>query len=105
MADRTGQQLGNYRVIRPIGRGGFAEVYLGEHIYLKTQVAIKLLRTTVANPEDLDAFLIFCHRTSTFIENASAYSPFRRFPVPSFPMFLPCVHGDVDRGRSAGWQH
>src|SRR5256885_3535376 len=27
-------------------------------------------------------FLIFCHRTSTFIENASAYSPFRCFPVP-----------------------
>src|SRR6266700_5198687 len=50
-------------------------------------------------------FLIFCHRTSTFIENASAYSPFRRFPVPSFPMFLPCVHSDVDRGRSAGLQH
>ena len=47
-------------------------------------------------------FLIFCHRTSTFMENASAYSPFRRFPVPSFPLFLPCVHRDVDRGRSAG---
>jgi serine/threonine protein kinase/uncharacterized membrane protein len=57
MADRSGQQLGNYRVISQIGRGGFAEVYLGEHIYLKTKVAIKLLRTTVANPTDLDDFL------------------------------------------------
>ena len=57
MADRTGQQLGNYRVIRPIGRGGFAEVYLGEHIFLKTQVAIKVLQTKVANDEDLEGFL------------------------------------------------
>src|SRR5712691_2913206 len=57
MADRVGQQLGNYRVIRQIGRGGFAEVYLAEHIYLKTSVAIKLLRTTVTNQDDLDAFL------------------------------------------------
>ena len=32
-------------------------------------------------------FLMFCHRTSTFSENASAYSPFRRFPLPSFPLF------------------
>src|SRR6266567_2051781 len=57
MADRVGQQLGNYRVIRQIGRGGFAEVYLGEHIYLKTQVAIKVLRNTLVNKDDLDAFL------------------------------------------------
>lgn len=33
MADRTGQQLGNYRILRLIGKGGFADVYLGEHIY------------------------------------------------------------------------
>ena len=57
MADRTGQQLGNYRVIRPIGHGGFAEVYLGEHIYLKTQLAIKVLQTKVGNDEDLEGFL------------------------------------------------
>ena len=43
MADRFGQQLGNYRIISPIGHGGFADVYLSEHIYLQTQVAIKLL--------------------------------------------------------------
>ncbi len=57
MADRIGQQLGNYRVLSFIGHGGFADVYLGEHIYLKTQVAIKLLQSKVATPDDLDNFL------------------------------------------------
>jgi serine/threonine protein kinase len=45
MVDRVGQQFGNYRLIRLVGRGGFAEVYLGEHIYLGTQAAIKVLHT------------------------------------------------------------
>src|SRR5579885_145300 len=57
MADRIGQQLGNYRVLSFIGHGGFADVYLGEHIYLKNQVAIKLLQSQVATPDDLDNFL------------------------------------------------
>src|SRR6202165_3480802 len=57
MGDRAGQQLGNYRVINLIGRGGFADVYLAEHIYLKTQVAIKILQTKVENDEDLEGFL------------------------------------------------
>lgn len=43
MVDRTGQRIGNYQLIRLLGRGGFADVYLGEHVYLKTQAAVKIL--------------------------------------------------------------
>ena len=56
MADRVGQQLGNYRLIRLLGRGGFAEVYLGEHLRLKTQAAIKVLHTSVED-DDVEGFL------------------------------------------------
>ncbi len=51
MADRAGQQLGNYRLVRRLGSGGFAEVYLAEHIYLKKQVAVKVLHLELAQQE------------------------------------------------------
>lgn len=41
---RVGQQLGNYRLIRLLGQGGFADVYLGEHVHLATQAALKVLQ-------------------------------------------------------------
>jgi len=44
MANRVGQQLGNYRLVRLLGEGGFAQVYLGEHRHLKTHAALKVLR-------------------------------------------------------------
>jgi serine/threonine protein kinase len=56
MADRIGQQLGNYRLIRLLGQGGFADVYLGEHVYLKIQAAIKVLQMRLAN-DDMEDFL------------------------------------------------
>src|SRR5207302_1189411 len=43
MSNRVGQQLGNYRLLRLIGRGSWASVYLGEHLHLGTQAAIKVL--------------------------------------------------------------
>ncbi len=48
MFDHLGQQLGNYRLLRLLGQGGFANVYLGEHIHLNTQAAIKVLRIRIA---------------------------------------------------------
>jgi serine/threonine protein kinase len=55
MTNRLGQQLGNYRLTKLLGQGGFAEVYLGEHIHLGTQAAIKVLYTQLTN-DDVDKF-------------------------------------------------
>ena len=56
MADRVGQQLGNYHLVRMIGQGGFAEVYLGQHIYLDTLAAIKVLHARLES-DDVEYFL------------------------------------------------
>ena len=56
MLDRVGQQLGNYRLLRLLGQGGFADVYLGEHVYLRTQAAIKVLQMRVVG-DDMESFL------------------------------------------------
>jgi predicted ATPase/class 3 adenylate cyclase/DNA-binding CsgD family transcriptional regulator len=55
MTDYVGQQFGNYRLLRLLGKGSFAEVYLGEHIHLSTLAAIKVLHTQLAS-DDIDRF-------------------------------------------------
>ena len=45
MENYVGQQLGNYKLIRLLGEGGFAEVYLGEHGWLGMKAAIRVLHT------------------------------------------------------------
>lgn len=53
--DRIGRQVGNYRLIQLLEKGGFAEIYLGEHVYLNTYAAIKILYAQLA-AEDLESF-------------------------------------------------
>ena len=56
MADRVGQRFGSYRLTRLLGQGGFADVYLGEHIYLNTQAAIKVLHVRLSG-QDIEKFI------------------------------------------------
>ena len=50
------EQLGNYRLTRLVGTGAFADMYLGTHLYLNSQVAIKIPRGPF-DVRPLDSFL------------------------------------------------
>jgi predicted ATPase/DNA-binding CsgD family transcriptional regulator len=50
MMERVEQQLGNYRLKQLLGKGAFADVYLGEHLYLNTPVAVKVLHSRLDSP-------------------------------------------------------
>ena len=54
MTGLVGQQLGNYRLVRLLGRGNFADVYLGTHIHLNTQAAIKVLHGQLTGQDEQD---------------------------------------------------
>ncbi|GER89683.1 hypothetical protein KDW_38450 [Dictyobacter vulcani] len=49
MHNSIGQQIGNYKIHQMIGCGGYAEVHLGEHLFLRKQAAIKLLHAQLAD--------------------------------------------------------
>lgn len=55
--EREGTLLGNYRLTRLVGQGGFADVYLAEHLLLHTPAAIKVLRTRLLSESDMESFL------------------------------------------------
>jgi eukaryotic-like serine/threonine-protein kinase len=44
----TGRRAGHYKLLRQIGQGGYANVYLGEHIHLGTLAAVKILKRPLA---------------------------------------------------------
>src|ERR1035438_5200155 len=56
MPEREGQRLGNYRLHRLFGHGGFGGVYLGGTSYLRPPAAIKILHTLL-NEHDEHLFL------------------------------------------------
>ncbi len=56
MVDRLGQRFGNYRLVKLLGKGGSAEVYLAEHLYLERQAAIKILHAQLLDPQTIHRF-------------------------------------------------
>ncbi len=52
MPQYEGQRFGNYRLMRLLGKGGFAEVYLAEHLYLKNYAAVKILHGSFSEKDE-----------------------------------------------------
>jgi formylglycine-generating enzyme required for sulfatase activity/tRNA A-37 threonylcarbamoyl transferase component Bud32 len=48
MTNWAGRQLGDYRIIEPIGAGGMGEVFLAEHVHLRKKYAVKVLPEALA---------------------------------------------------------
>lgn len=57
IGEAVGQQFGDYRLIRFLGRGSFSDVYLGEHITKRSWAAVKLLRVQLTNIDDVIEFI------------------------------------------------
>jgi serine/threonine protein kinase len=56
VTDYVGQHFGNYQLVKLLGQGGCAKVYLGKHRYLNSYAALKVLHTTL-HPGDEHTFL------------------------------------------------
>src|SRR5947209_7772065 len=54
--DRTGQQLGNYRLTRSLELNKFSSLYQGEHVQLKRQCLVEVWQTPL-QAERVDSFL------------------------------------------------
>ena len=66
MLERVGQQLGNYHISRLLGTGVFADVYLGEHLYLNTPAVMKVVRAPL-DAHAQDSFLTEARHLSRLI--------------------------------------
>ena len=50
MPERVDQQIGNYRLVRLLGSGEFADIYLGQHVHVqRLQSAVKVLHTNLSS--------------------------------------------------------
>ena len=56
MVERIGQRFGGYSLVRLLGQGNFADVYLGEDSSRQQLAAIKVLRAELAD-QDVKQFL------------------------------------------------
>jgi serine/threonine protein kinase len=124
------RRLGNYWIIDSLGQGGFADVYLGEHVFLRKLAAIKVLNDRPTR-EKLERFRTeakitdkLTHRhivqVLDFDENSSPpflvmeYAPNgsldtrhrgERLPLPTIVSYVKQISGALDYTHRRGVIH
>ena len=74
VSDLVGKNLGKYRIVARLGRGGMAEVYKGRHPRLDRTVAIKVLPARLANEAD-SAKAVYRAAMETVVLLLSPFAP------------------------------
>ncbi len=83
---RIGTTVGNYHLDQILGRGGMGTVYSGEHVYIRKQVAVKVLHAQFAKFEEA---------VSRFLREARAASSINHPNIVDVTDFGPMPDGGV----------
>lgn len=83
---RVNTQVGNYKLLKILGRGGMGTVYEGEHVYIKKLVAVKVLHPRFAK---------FQEAVTRFVREARAASSVRHPNIVDVTDFGPMPDGGV----------
>jgi serine/threonine protein kinase len=84
----VGTTLGSFKITRVIGRGGMGTVYLGEHKFIGSRVAIKVLMDRLATDESLVARFYAEARAVNLIGHENIVNIFDMNVVPPHRYYL-----------------
>ncbi len=79
-----GQQFGNYRIERLLGRGGMGAVYAAEQVDDGRQVAVKVLTSGLGSAEDRERFIREGH-TAASINHPNTVYVYRTEEIDGLP--------------------
>jgi serine/threonine-protein kinase len=83
-----GDILGNYRILRRIGRGGMGVVYLAEHEILRRKAAVKVLLAELSGSQDLVRRFFTEARTTAQLRHSAFVEIFDSGRLPDGSAYL-----------------
>ena len=104
--DLTGRDLGGYRVLRRLGSGGMADVYLAEQRSLGRQVALKVLHQRLAfdasyEPGVMGKRLVVGSRVTDTVAALTTDTGETLWSYDNIPDMIALVRACVDENSSA----